>query len=504
MANRKWWKPIFSGIIIIIMIWVWVVFAPIKAGGQATYIIINGNSMEPDFKTNDVVVILPEKFYQIGDAVAYRNPQLGIIFHRIVEQEKQFFILQGDNNDWLDSHSPKQEEIIGKLWMHIPSVGKYVEKIRSPGILALTIFGLMGFAFMNVNDPNNDNLSSQNRKKPKLGVTPSTQNQDSVFLLSALGFAALLLSVIAFNRPTKLAVQESIAILHKGSFEYQAAAVPTVYDQIDVFTGDPIFTNISDAVTVTVNYELNDKEISNFNGIYSFLAILKDDSGWEHTATLLPEIPFTEQILSINGTILFSDVRNWVNEFERITGVQRARYTLTFQPIIQISGEKRQIEFETTFSPEYSFSFEDKQVIPLAKDDENVLYPTSQHNEIFFSEIDNTLSIFNINVKVVTARIIAGAGFGLVLLLAGMNTIKGYLVAQDGEVAMIEYNYKEWLIDVEDAQTGKELVTLKNFNDLVKIAEKQVTLIQHAIRGDKHIYFITLPEATYIYQTKEE
>lgn len=504
MANRKRWKPILSGLTTALLGAVWILFAPQKAGGQAAYIIINGNSMEPTFHTNDLVIARTASSYAVRDVVAYTNPQLGTIFHRIVDQQEGQFILQGDNNDWLDSHTPVPEEVIGKLWLHIPKIGGIASQIRQPGIFSLAIFGFLGFAFMTVSGPSSGKTSPKRQKKQPARVTPSEQSQDTLFLLAALGFGALILGVMAFNRPPKISVQESIVLFHEGSFEYFATASPTVYDETDVQTGDPIFPNISDSVTVSFEYNLEDLQVTEINGTHQFVVILKDDSGWKHTAILAPETTFTEPSFTISGSILLKDVQNWVNTFERITGVKRGRYTLTFQPIIEISGIKRGVEFESSFSPALSFSFEEKQVIPLSISDEKITNPTKQFSQTFFNETPNYLSLFGLNFQVSTARIIAAVGFGLALGLGGLQYLRGILVAQQGEVAVIEYSYKHLLIDVEDAETGKERVMLSHFNDLVKIAERHITLIQHAVRGHKHIYFIKLPEATYIYQTDKK
>ena len=99
----------------------WLAFAPTQLGGQVTYVIVDGNSMEPKFHFGDLVLVRRQDTYQIGDAVTYQNAELGrFVFHRIVNIQTDRFILQGDHNTWLDGYQPNQSEIIGKLWIHIP------------------------------------------------------------------------------------------------------------------------------------------------------------------------------------------------------------------------------------------------------------------------------------------------------------------------------------------------------------------------------------------------
>jgi signal peptidase I len=125
----------------------WVTFAPRQVGGQYHYVIVSGNSMEPYLKNGDLVVVRPSKTYQVSDVILYRHPDLGSVIHRIMGVEGIKYIVQGDNNEWIDSYKPTQSEISGKLWFHIASAGKVIEQFRTPlgaallaGILGIFVF----------------------------------------------------------------------------------------------------------------------------------------------------------------------------------------------------------------------------------------------------------------------------------------------------------------------------------------------------------------------------
>jgi len=111
----------------------WITLAPAKLGGWVTYVIVDGISMEPGFHLGDLVLVRTQPSYGVEDAVVYHDPNIGsYVFHRIIGMELDRFILQGDNNSWLDSYQPTQAEVIGKLWLHIPKVGKFIEWMRAP------------------------------------------------------------------------------------------------------------------------------------------------------------------------------------------------------------------------------------------------------------------------------------------------------------------------------------------------------------------------------------
>src|SRR5690554_239392 len=98
---KKFTPNILSGFWVTLLIAIWLIFAPTQAGGMASYIIVIGNSMEPDFHIGDLVIVHEEAEYQIGEAVVYRNIELNsFVFHRIVKQELGRFTIKGDNNSW--------------------------------------------------------------------------------------------------------------------------------------------------------------------------------------------------------------------------------------------------------------------------------------------------------------------------------------------------------------------------------------------------------------------
>jgi signal peptidase I len=139
MNNFRRWSLAFvaSGLLILLAA-VWAVFAPTPTGGQATYVIVNGNSMEPGFHLGDLVIVRSARSYNIGDEVAYWDADLGrYVFHRIVGENLDRFILKGDNNAWTDSYQPTMDEIVGKVWISLPSVGKAFQWLRTPIILAV-------------------------------------------------------------------------------------------------------------------------------------------------------------------------------------------------------------------------------------------------------------------------------------------------------------------------------------------------------------------------------
>ena len=113
------------------------VFAPLAFGGQTTYVIVAGASMEPALHQGDLVLARRTPSYQVGQVVAYDHPQVGPVIHRIIGMNGIRYVLQGDSNSWVDSYSPSAAEILGASWIVLARAGSLLTALRTPVGLAL-------------------------------------------------------------------------------------------------------------------------------------------------------------------------------------------------------------------------------------------------------------------------------------------------------------------------------------------------------------------------------
>lgn len=116
---------------------------PTSLGGPADYVIVEGHSMEPTFRTGDVVVGFRQDSYRSGDVVIYRvpdgEPAAGDrVIHRIVGGSAAAgYVLKGDNKDGVDPWRPKPDDILGKERLRIPQAGGALIFLRTPLGVAL-------------------------------------------------------------------------------------------------------------------------------------------------------------------------------------------------------------------------------------------------------------------------------------------------------------------------------------------------------------------------------
>ena len=114
---------------------------PATLGGDATYVLVRGDSMLPVYQSGDLVIVRREPPYGVGDIVAFRVPadEVGegqVVLHRLVEGVDGTFTAQGDNNPARDPWAADNEQILGRAWLAIPGAGRAVVFLTKPMVAA--------------------------------------------------------------------------------------------------------------------------------------------------------------------------------------------------------------------------------------------------------------------------------------------------------------------------------------------------------------------------------
>jgi signal peptidase I len=121
-------------IFIVVVLGAYQFAGPTVVGGPASYVIVDGKSMEPTYYDGDLVVAHQRDSYRVGDTIIYDAPidsQFNVI-HRIIEPTEGGWITQGDNMDRRDGWIAPNDEIHGVALFHIPNGGAIVDFVRTP------------------------------------------------------------------------------------------------------------------------------------------------------------------------------------------------------------------------------------------------------------------------------------------------------------------------------------------------------------------------------------
>jgi len=223
-------------LLLVALLAIWVAFAPRTIGGWASYVIVNGNSMEPGFHRGDLVIVRAGPAYGLGDIVVYRNGEVSaFVIHRIVGMEQDHYVFKGDNNPWIDTYRPTRAELIGKLWIHIPKIGKAMQWLRLPIHMGLATALLGGLLMAS-------SMTKQNRRATRRNIPSLAHSgmlEGGLYLGSFFCLFFLALSIFAFTRPLTRPA-DKIQYQQEGQFSYSANGTPEIYDGELVHSGEPI------------------------------------------------------------------------------------------------------------------------------------------------------------------------------------------------------------------------------------------------------------------------
>lgn len=148
---------------------------PQRLGGMTDYVMVQGVSMEPTYRSGDLVVVKPALDYRIGDIVAYRVPAGDVgagltVIHRIVGGSAgDGFLTKGDNNAEVDDWHPKPWDIEGVPWAVLPRGGRILAFLHAPvplGALAAAM-AVMLFSYESEDRPRTDRAPGSRRGRTR-------------------------------------------------------------------------------------------------------------------------------------------------------------------------------------------------------------------------------------------------------------------------------------------------------------------------------------------------
>jgi len=518
MKTKAAWIGITTaGVSIALAVLAWLLLAPTQVGGQTSYAVVSGSSMEPGFGAGDLAILRPAGGYQIGDVVAYRDGDVGaLVLHRIAGREGLRYVLKGDNNDWLDPYQPTEGEIVGQLWLDVPKVGDVLKWLRTP-LNAAIIAGAAALMAMG------GWTAGGRLRRPKGQAAPLARDPPSLPLLTSTGqmaltglgilaAASLILGLLAFARPDKQMVASSLPYDQRGGFTYSAVAPDGLYDGRAVTTGDPIFLKLTQTLDVGFQYELATESPHATTGTYRLLAEVSDSSGWKRTIELVPETLFSGDRLTVAATIDLGQVQGLLDTMEAQTGLRRNSYGVAVLPNVRLSGTIAGQEVQDTFSLPLSFTLDQVQGIlippqtPLpGQQVRDPFRPTATGSLEVSQQEPNQLSLLVVPLDVTVARLLSviGGALSLVGLLA--LVLLGLRARNADEPSRIRAHYGYWLIPVRDAgpKARNGVVDVATMESLVRLAEHYDAMILHEESGELHAYLVQAGEVMYRYQPSD-
>ena len=550
-SHKRWWQAVFAAFLLVFVVTAWIIFAPLQLGGQAAYVIVNGNSMEPGFHLGDLVIVHEVLDYQVGDIVVYRSEQLkSFVFHRIIGKNLDFFTLRGDNNSWTDSYQPTRKEIVGKLWIHIPRVGKLVQWLRHPinfalmagaagGILAAAVLmsrSKRGKAkskksgsewFDNMKKPSIRDLATSLAQSaplkafrakrstaivPRKEVPAPVRGQETrswsgiieglFFVLGLLAFASLVVGFIAFTRPLWRNVPDDVSYQQTGTFSYSAVVPSGVYDSNILNSGEPVFSKLTCLFNLQFDYTLAGDDLQGLAGTHQLNAqVIEPDSGWQRTIPIEQETPFSGNTFTTQNILNLCQIEQIVAAMELKTEFRATYYSLVITPSVTVTGNISGRELQDTFEPQLTLLFDQVHFF-LARTEPPLgdpLNPSVTGILTGFRTEANTLAVLGKEFDISDLR--TYAIIGLVFSLVGLLSLVTFItvVARRSQEALVQMKYSSMLVDIHgrNQELPSPAIEVVTMDDLAKLAERHNSLILHERHGLIHHYLVQGDRITY-------
>lgn len=491
----------------------WYFFAPTQLAGSSSYVQVYGTSMQPRFHAGDLVVVRGASSYHVGEIVAYRNGSLGnhIVLHRIIRIVGGRYVFKGDNNNFVDSYQPNSSQLVGRMWLHVPALGRYLVWLHGAhlflvaGLGALVVL-LLGTGFGGRRLQRRDRRSATPRPPaaqpahaPSFGAIPVAAG---VLLLACAGLAAM-----SFTRPLKTQVAEPGLYTQAGTFSYDAAAPggARVYGSTTVTTGQPLFLRLVHSADFHFTYAFGTKAAHGVSGTIALDAKISGSNGWKRTLHLAAPTQFTGDRTTVTGSVSFPSLSSLLERVDALSNVNGGTYTLTLVPKVQVRGLVGGNVLRDGFAPQLALMLDPNQ-LQLQPGSAAAPGAASQLTQTAAGSgtiaVTNRLTLLKLKLSVPLARKISlgGGAFALLLLIASI--LLGLRARPVDEHARIVRLYGDLLVPVVDltSEPAAKVVKTSSIDGLARIADQAGRMIMHVERGGLHTYAVEDDGVRYTYE----
>lgn len=492
---------IINLLMVVCFLAIWYFFAPGSLGGRVEYVIVNGNSMEPDYQRGDLVIIAQASSYQVGDVVTYRDNQIeAYVIHRIIGEESGRYILKGDNNSWIDNTRPDRTQILGKQWLFIPKVGQQIFWLRKPLNMALVTLVLGGgiiFSMVMQSDQEKTPPKRRRKQKSNIGILEYVLYGLSIFV-----FLFLVLTIFSFTKPV-MDKAAPIPYQQTGVFSYSANGSTTVYDDGQVETGEPVYLKSACVVDFQYSYSFNGPDLEFISGTNALSAVIQNDkTGWKKTLELSPRNSFNAVGFVNNASLDLCNLISMIRGIEEETGVRNSIYSVIIQSEILVEGILAGVQFRDMYTQPLYFKLDDVQFYLSGNSSETKPSFLSRENSIdnpLMVEKDINFLGTKISVKLIRALSI----LGMLISLCAVVILWLYIdhLSKVDRNGYIRLKYGQIIIETAISGWDKSImiVDVVNIDELAKIANRHNTMILHTFRDAKHFYLVENEGTVYRY-----
>jgi signal peptidase I len=520
---------------------------PASLGGAVSYVVVQGESMEPTYEDGDLVLVREEAEYEHGDVIAFRADDAGgragddgpsRVIHRIVgDAGDGAFRTQGDNRDRVDPWEPVPEDVIGRAILHVPMAGSAARFLVQPAT-----FAALGGAAVVVGG---ERRRRRRRSSVKPEQPPQPQPQPSrhmrrrpatelatarpagpsrlgrltqprwafVGLICAVSLAVPVLAIAwsALRAPDSTQRIQVVGQLDYGiGFGYRFVGPPSpVYPSGEVTAtrnaagavvpDGPLYSRLLDRLEVQLAFRATAEGADALASTYAVDVVVDTPGGWTTTVQSI-EPTVLDGTATAAVAVDLRAIAAQVAAVGQLTGVGGEAYTIELTPTVELAGGTTAGEVQKRLTAPMGFTVENNVITANAIE-------AAEREDLTRTVADRaTYAVGPFDLGTQAARGLLG-GLALVLV-AGIAWFASVLFGGLGlgEPERISARYRSQIVDVSTATAPPgPVVMVSAIDELARIARVEQTVIVHEDLGDgAHRYRVFLGTVTYEYETAPE
>jgi signal peptidase I len=503
---------------------------PRALGGPTSILAVSGNSMEPRIDAGDLIVVRAGGPYRVGQIVAYHNiPASATFLHRIVAVRGAGFAMKGDHNGWIDPGTARPGQVIGRLWIRIPGAGSAFRWVAAPlhgALLAALAAFLIGWRDMRRRRrrrrahagieppplaptggdlPTNVAPGPWTWRPPPVGPVPVDAILKVALAAALIGAAAcVFVGVVSFTRPTSTPAQPAPLFRQSGTLSYAAkAARSPVYPTGRVTSPTPIYLHLVRSATFSFRYRVAASGTTAVSGTAALRVILQGNTGWQRVVAHTRPRPFRGRTVSVQQRVSIGRLRSLLADVRTLTASPDS-YTVAISPLVVTHGTADGRPFVRRFTPRFSFQLSDAEMT-MAGTDASALSSSALETARPSGNRAAQLAVGPIRLPVTWWRVLALVlGAAMLGVAVATALVAHRRLARRGEPAVISARHRDLLVPLALAPAdGERHVTVRSFDDLVRVARRHETTVMHhrAADGSEH-YLVLADGVTFRYRSQ--
>ncbi|RBY74423.1 signal peptidase I [Blastococcus sp. TF02-09] len=497
-----------SAAVALVLVGLWL-FWPTSLGGGTTYVVTHGQSMEPGFSTGDLAVLRPTGSYEVGDVVAYRSESLDtVVMHRIVAVDGDRFVIQGDNNDFLDRDRPTADQLLGKLFRQVPQGGKILDAVTSPWLVALVAAAALGVfsSSQRAGGRHSARRPARHRSARRRPAVPRslpasfsmpTRAQARqvgigaavVAVLAAVGGAALL------ALPSTETGTRTEDVAQEGRWTYAGdARVGTTYPTGEISTGDPVYTRLADAVTVSFEHTVSAEDLEEVAGTLRLDLAVQSADGWSAPLGSSPAAPVQDGTAVASALLDPARAATLVDRHDAEIGGSAGSASIVVTPVVEVTGSLSGRSFTATQPTPFTFAMDGVALRPSA--DEAAYTPSASVAVSLEEVVPRAFTVLGVDVPIGVARVLAITVLLGAVLVAAVAAGISHSYTGDAADAFAVRNAAR-ILPVAGLTPGRSVVDVSDAQALRRVAERVDGLVLHHAGPEGQTFAVQDNETTY-------